>query len=160
MVENVVQQTKAQAIFSFDFLALCVVASMLAAIGLATDSAVVVVASMLVSPIMGPILAVTFGSVVHDWKLVKVGVLSELLSLLICVCCGFIVGLCFSPYGPFFGWPTGEMAGRGTNSGLIVGLAIALPSGIGVALSVLGNNTSSLVGVAISASLLPPAVNW
>ena len=31
--------------------------------------------------------------------------------------------------------------------------------GIGVALSVLGNNTSSLVGVAISASLLPPAVN-
>ena len=32
-------------------------------------------------------------------------------------------------------------------------------SGMGVALSILGNNTSSLVGVAISASLLPPAVN-
>ena len=32
-------------------------------------------------------------------------------------------------------------------------------SGIGVALSVLGNNNSSLIGVAISASLLPPAVN-
>jgi hypothetical protein len=31
--------------------------------------------------------------------------------------------------------------------------------GIGVALSVLGNNNSSLIGVAISASLLPPAVN-
>lgn len=30
---------------------------------------------------------------------------------------------------------------------------------MGVALSLLGNNTSSLVGVAISASLLPPAVN-
>jgi hypothetical protein len=30
---------------------------------------------------------------------------------------------------------------------------------MGVALSILGNNTSSLVGVAISASLLPPAVN-
>ncbi len=30
---------------------------------------------------------------------------------------------------------------------------------MGVAVSILGNNTSSLVGVAISASLLPPAVN-
>jgi len=51
------------------------------------------------------------------------------------------------------------MAGRGTLTGLLIGLCIAIPSGVGVALSVLGNNTSSLVGVAISASLLPPAVN-
>ena len=43
--------------------------------------------------------------------------------------------------------------------GLWVGVLIALPSGAGVALSVLGGNTGSLVGVAISASLLPPAVN-
>lgn len=42
---------------------------------------------------------------------------------------------------------------------LWVGVAIALPSGAGVALSILGGNTGSLVGVAISASLLPPAVN-
>ena len=31
--------------------------------------------------------------------------------------------------------------------------------GVGVALAVLGNNNASLIGVAISASLLPPAVN-
>ena len=42
---------------------------------------------------------------------------------------------------------------------LWVGIAIALPSGAGVALSVVGGNAGSLVGVAISASLLPPAVN-
>jgi uncharacterized membrane protein len=36
---------------------------------------------------------------------------------------------------------------------------IALASGAGVALAVLGGNTASLVGAAISASLLPPAVN-
>lgn len=159
IVERVVQQTKAQAVFSFDFLCLVIVASLLAALGLATNSAVVVVASMLVSPIMGPILAVTFGSVVHDWQLVRVGALSELLSLLLCVLDGFLVGLCFAPFGPQFGLPTAEMLGRGTGVGLITGIAIALPSGVGVALSVLGNNTSSLVGVAISASLLPPAVN-
>lgn len=70
-----------------------------------------------------------------------------------------MVGLIFAQFSPLYNWPTGEMAGRGSVSGLIVGIGIALPSGVGVALSVLGNNTSSLVGVAISASLLPPAVN-
>lgn len=39
------------------------------------------------------------------------------------------------------------------------GLAIAIPSGLGVALSIAGDNSGGLVGVAISASLLPPAVN-
>lgn len=40
-----------------------------------------------------------------------------------------------------------------------MGLLVAIPSGAGVALSILGGNAGSLVGVAISASLLPPAVN-
>ena len=38
-------------------------------------------------------------------------------------------------------------------------ILIAIASGAAAALSVLGENTSSMVGVAISASLLPPAVN-
>jgi len=48
---------------------------------------------------------------------------------------------------------------RGLERSLWVGVLIAVPSGAGVALSILGGNTGSLVGVAISASLLPPAVN-
>ena len=48
---------------------------------------------------------------------------------------------------------------RGQLRSLWVGVLIAVPSGAGVALSLLGGNTGSLVGVAISASLLPPAVN-
>merc|ERR1712121_356886 len=56
-------------------------------------------------------------------------------------------------------WPTIEMASRTGWSCLVVGGAIAVPSGVGVAISVLGGNSGSMVGVAISASLLPPAVN-
>ena len=51
------------------------------------------------------------------------------------------------------------MLARGELRSLWVGVLIATPSGAGVALSVLGGNAGSLVGVAISASLLPPAVN-
>ena len=56
-------------------------------------------------------------------------------------------------------WPTPEMVTRATLQNFLVGLPIAFFSGLGVAVSVLDDSTSSLVGVAISASLLPPAVN-
>ena len=51
------------------------------------------------------------------------------------------------------------MVSRGTKTTFLAGIPIAFFSGLGVALSVLDDSTSSLVGVAISASLLPPAVN-
>ncbi len=51
------------------------------------------------------------------------------------------------------------MLSRGKLRSLVVGVFVAVPSGAGVALSVLGGHVGSLVGVAISASLLPPAVN-
>ena len=53
--------------------------------------------------------------------------------------------------------PTSEMFSRGQRETLLAGIPIAFFSGLGVALSVLDDQTSSLVGVAISASLLPPA---
>jgi uncharacterized hydrophobic protein (TIGR00271 family) len=159
LVERVAEQTKAAATFSFDFLMLTIIASLLAGVGLASNNTVVIVAAMLVSPLMGPILAVTFGAVVHDWKLFKQGLITEAIGLSVCVITGFFAAFIFIPYASVLNWPTNEMESRGFPSALLFGLAIAIPSGLGVALSVLGNNTASLVGVAISAALLPPAVN-
>lgn len=101
----------------------------------------------------------TFGSRVLDWELTTFSLKNELVSLTVCVFIGIMVALCSAWTPSAQEWPTEEMAGRGAGVGLIAGVAIAIPSGMGVALSILGNNTSSLVGVAISASLLPPAVN-
>lgn len=53
-IEQVREQIVEQAAFSFDFIALLATASILAGIGLITNNTVVIVASMLVSPIMGP----------------------------------------------------------------------------------------------------------
>ncbi len=53
-------------------------------------------------------------------------------------------------WGNSTSFPTSEMKSRGDVKRLWVGVLIALPSGAGVALSVLGGNTGSLVGVAIS----------
>jgi hypothetical protein len=102
---------------------------------------------------------ITFGSRVFDRELSCFSFRNEVISLAISIFIGVLIGLCCSFAPQASNWPTPEMAGRGDVLGLITGMAIAIPSGMGVALSILGNNTSSLVGVAISASLLPPAVN-
>merc|ERR1719208_533203 len=85
---------------------------------------------------------------------------------MICILLGLVLGLLTVPWISLYGgahdnfqFPTAEMISRGELRCLWVGVLIAVPSGAGVALSVLGGNAGSLVGVAISASLLPPAVN-
>jgi len=96
---------------------------------------------------MGPVLGITFGSVIRDFKLIKYSLVSELLGLLLCAFIGSLFALVLAFSGFFCNdWPTNEMSSRGTTIGLFTGIAIAIPSGAGVALSTLGNNTSSLVG--------------
>lgn len=68
---------------------------MIAAMGLVSNSSVAVVASMLVSPLMGPILGIAFGSirsfrslaasVVHDYRLLKKSIISEIIGIGVCV---------------------------------------------------------------------------
>ena len=62
---------RSAASISFDYVMLTLVAAIIAAMGLASDNAVVVVASMLVSPLMGPILALSFGTCIRDTSLIK-----------------------------------------------------------------------------------------
>ena len=120
---------------------------------------------MLVSPIMGPILAIIFGCNVSDKELTKKGIRNGFISIGLCLAIGFIFGFLFVfAEGPMNQrdnekFITKEMTQRGGWNDIFLDVCIAIASGAAAALSVLGENTSSMVGVAISASLLPPAVN-
>ncbi|XP_053393799.1 uncharacterized protein LOC123525503 [Mercenaria mercenaria] len=166
LVAQVVKSVKANALFTFDYLVLLILASIIACIGLVENSSVVLVASMLISPLMGPILAATFGQVIRKKDLRDLGLKSEMKGLALCLVVGFTfglisggVGLHGAIWGSSDSYPTMEMRSRGMWRSLWVGVLIAIPSGAAVAISVLGGNAGSLVGVAISASLLPPACN-
>ncbi|GIY49845.1 uncharacterized protein CEXT_344601, partial [Caerostris extrusa] len=161
-VAQVVDGVRAGAEPTFDFIMFVLIASMIAALGLLENSSVIIVASMLISPIMGPIMAGTFGAVIRDRSLRNLGIKTEILGLFLCLVIGFTFGLLSEALNSVWGskeWPNSEMISRGQERSLWVGVLIALPSGAGVALSILGGNAGCLVGVAISASLLPPAVN-
>lgn len=145
--------------WNFNYSMLLMVASVVASLGLATDSSTTVISSMLLSPIMGPVVGMSYGLIIWDIPLIKRSARNEVLSIIVCIIYGLIIGACCSWTTMAESWPTSEMTSRGTRQTFLAGIPIAFFSGLGVALSVLDDQTSSLVGVAISASLLPPAVN-
>jgi uncharacterized hydrophobic protein (TIGR00271 family) len=146
-------------VFSFNYNTLLLVASILAGLGLASNSSAMIISSMLVSPIMGPVVGMAYGATIRDWRLTRRAFKTEVLSLLFCISMGAILGACIGPTHLASSWPTPEMTVRGNWQNFLVALPVAFFSGLGVAVSLLDDQTSSLVGVAISASLLPPAVN-
>ncbi|XP_076752897.1 uncharacterized protein LOC143424614 isoform X2 [Xylocopa sonorina] len=161
-VKQVVDGVRSGGDFTFDYVLLVLTADCLAALGLVENSATNVVAAMLVSPLMGPVMSVTFGTVIADRNLQFIGLKSLLLGIFLSILFGFIFGLLLGttemPWG-YNDWPTDEMKGRGNYRSLWMGVLWALPSGTGVAVALLQGSSGPLIGVAISASLLPPVVN-
>ncbi|KAI8042715.1 hypothetical protein M5D96_004032 [Drosophila gunungcola] len=162
-VKQVVDGVRAGGSLSFDYLLLIVTADSLAALGLVENNAPNIVAAMLVSPLMGPVMSITFGAIISDKELMRVGFLCLGLGMFISLVFGFIFGLILGttemPWGQNADWPTEEMRGRGNVRALWMGVLWALTSGTGVAVALLQGSAGPLIGVAISASLLPPVVN-
>jgi hypothetical protein len=100
-----------------------------------------------------------YGATIFDRRLVWRAFRTEVISLVFCVVLGAVIGACTGATYLSEDWPTPEMTTRGSLQNFLVGLPVAFFSGLGVAVSLLDDQTNSLVGVAISASLLPPAVN-
>ena len=171
-VEEIYDNVKKGASLSFDFIAFVVLAAVIAGFGLIQNNATIIVASMLLSPLMGPMLGVALGYVVADRKLFMKGTMNELIALAFSFAVGAILGILMPILfvDPVAGLPLNqvvednliagiqtEITRRGGFSPLDVGIAIF--SGAAVAVSVTRGDMSALVGVAISASLMPPAVN-
>eukprot|EP01083_Nonionella_stella_P067087 177201_1 len=160
LVEQIIDRVMQSAMLTFDYVMMLIVASLIAVGGLATSNSVIIVASMLVSPIMGPVLALTFGATLGEKDMATIGLRNEMISIVVCIVVGFVGGYLYTWISQnSMDWPTSEMMGRGHPIALADGAFIAAVSGIGVALSVLGDYVATIIGVAISASLLPPAVN-
>jgi uncharacterized membrane protein len=62
-------------------------------LGLIQDSAAVVVASMIVSPLMTPILGLTFGALIRDPPLFTTCVRNEVIGVLLTFITGFLIGI-------------------------------------------------------------------
>merc|ERR1719436_1139242 len=96
--EEIYDMVDSQLHLTFDYLALIVVGAVIAGVGLLSDSSVAVVASMLVSPLMGPIVGMTFSAIIWDKKMFKKSLRNETLGVILCWFTGVIIGLVVSPF--------------------------------------------------------------
>jgi len=168
-VEEIYDNVKKQSSLSFDYIAFIILAAIMAGFGLIQNNVTVIVASMLLSPLMGPMLAIAFGYVVRDNSLFIKGMKNELIGIALSLSVGVVMAVVIPLLQPDMistittDVGTGaivditEITRRAGFSSLDVGVAIF--SGAAVAVSVTKGDMSSLVGVAISAALMPPAVN-
>jgi uncharacterized hydrophobic protein (TIGR00341 family) len=140
----------------FDFFNYIICASVISAVGLLLNNSLFLVASMLISPVMRHVLALTFGIYVWDLELIRNGFKGITISFMITLFIGFIFGLIHHYHD--FGI-TDEMIDRTSSTNLFWSAIIAIFSGFALVSSVIEENINNLVGVAISTSILPPCVN-
>ena len=133
-----------------------ILSAIVAGAGLILNSPAVVIASMILSPLMGPILGFSFGITIHDGKMIRNSTLAQVFGILISICCGIFLGIITSSIieDPEI---TSEMAARKFPNYLDI--IIAICAGIAVGFCITGTLKSAVVGTAIALSLMPPAVN-
>ena len=107
----------------------------------------------------------TFGAIIKDKDMLWKSFRNETIGVLVCFCTGAAMGFITAPImnAPLdeqlaFGVNT-QISSRGEWIALAWGAGVAAPSGVGVALGVSSDQVSALIGVAISAALLPPITN-
>ena len=160
-VEEIYNDILKNASLSVNYFTFILISAIIAGIGLLSNNAAIVVASMVIAPLMGPILAMSYGLVINDNLLIRESLKTELIGFVI----SFFIGMGLGAVG--FIMPINaanvpnEILIRGafTWIGLIFNIIIAIAIGIAVGFSLTGGISSSLVGIAIGASLMPPVVN-
>jgi uncharacterized hydrophobic protein (TIGR00341 family) len=151
MREEIYQDVSMGTRLNTNFLVLTVLSSVVAAIGMNTDNIAVVIGAMVIAPLLGPLLALSFGSALGDAELMWRSTRTALAGL----AAGFMTAL-------LLGWAvevnlaSGEILDR-THIG-VDSVILALASGGAAALSIMTGLSSTLVGVMVAVALLPPSV--
>ncbi len=149
--EEIYQDVSHGARVNRDYLALTVLSAIVAALGINADNVAVVIGAMVIAPLLGPILAFSFGCAIGNPDLMWRAGQTALVGLGVGVATGFAVGTLIP-----VDLTSHELLSR-TDVGLD-SIALALASGAAAALSVLTGLSATLVGVMVAVAILPPAV--
>jgi len=137
---------------SSDFFLLVVLSVLMATFGLLTDDTAVLIGSMLIAPLLYPILSLSMGIIMSDFSLVGRSFNTLLKTMILTVGTAAIITLFFTPNGAEY---THEILAR-TRPSLIVA-AIGAVAGFAASFAMVKPKLSeTLPGVAISVALIPP----
>jgi len=148
--EKAVETLVSESTPDFDFFLLVVIATVTASFGLLINSAAVVIGSMLLAPILYPVLSISLGVAISDGPLIGRSISTLIKASALGVGSSALVALLFGDGSLNF-----EILSR-TDPSLIY-FAIALLAGFAVVYTLVKPELSAtLPGVVVSVALLPP----
>lgn len=133
-----------------DFALLTALSTIVVVFGLSADNVAAVIGAMVIAPLLGPILAFSFGSALGDLTLMAKAARTAVAGLTLGLGISFAIGLVYEP----------NLLSDELMSRTVVGLdspALALAAGAAAALSIATGLPAALVGVMVAVALLPPA---
>lgn len=137
---------------SKDFFLMIVLSVLMATFGLLIDSSAVIVGSMLIAPILYPILGLAIGITMADFPLIIKSFRTFAKAALLGVAIAAVVAFLFSPHASEY---TKEIIERTKPS--LLSIAIGMTAGLAAAFAMAKPKISeTLPGVAISVALIPP----
>lgn len=131
------------------YLVMTVISASIAALGLMLNSPAVVIGAMLVSPMMGPIVALGFSLALLDFSQLRKSLTSIIVGVILALCVAILLVL-LSPLKE----PTSEILARTRPN--FFDLLIAVFSGVAGAYAVIRQRGDTIIGVAIATALMPP----
>lgn len=150
--EEIIQIVEKSTKINVNYFILTLLAGVLASFGLLGNNAAVVIGSMVISPLLGPVTGAAMGTILTRRKMFQDSVKAEAAGILLAI----FIGLFLTHLYPGAA-VTSEILARGNPN--LADIVLAIVSGFAAAVAFSGGLESTLVGVAVAASLLPPAAN-
>jgi uncharacterized hydrophobic protein (TIGR00341 family) len=132
------------------YLVLTALSAVVAALGLNMDSVAVVIGAMVIAPLLGPQLALSFGIALGARDLALRSIMTAAAGTFLAVGLSVAIAQII-----VVDTASQELVSRTTVN--IEGIVLALASGAAAALSLLAGLSTTLVGVMVAVALLPPA---
>lgn len=137
---------------SQEFFLMVLLSVLMAALGLLMDSAAVVIGSMLLAPILYPILSLSLGIIMADTKLINYSATTLFQAILFGICASALATLLTPPIEGGF---SQEILDR--TAPTILHLGIAIVAGFAASIAMVKKDLSEILpGIAISVALIPP----
>ena len=133
------------------YMIMIVLSSVVAAIGLIKDNVAVIIGAMVIAPLLGPNVALSFAITVGDGALGRNALKTNIIGILMAFAVSFVLGY-FLVIDPGIR----EIASRTVVS--YADIILALASGVAAALSITSGVPSALIGVMVAVALIPPLV--
>ncbi|MEO8541277.1 MAG: DUF389 domain-containing protein [bacterium] len=145
---------------SFAFVAFMALATMIGAIGILTDSVVLIIGAMILGPEFGPLAGISVATVERRWRLVGRSVRALAVGFPAGITAAFVLTLVleWTGVGPD-AMPTSRQATFFISHPDWYSLVVAIAAGIAGTLSLTTVRAGTLIGVLVSVTTIPAAAN-